>query len=196
MFTGLIETMGEIASAEMVPSGLSLRVNTKLAAQLKIGDSIAVNGVCLTIVSQEDDAFTADVSPETARVTTLGHLLTGVSVNLERPLRFEDRIGGHFVQGHVDGLGMIVQVKEQGEFRLVTVAYDEELAGYIVLKGSIAVDGISLTVAELGDKSFDVQIVPHTWDHTNLKGLSPMTNVNLECDIIGKYVAKSLQQNV
>lgn len=194
MFSGLIEATGSVVALQKIPAGARLSVETPLAQELALGDSIAVNGVCLTVVEQRDRVFDAEISPETGRVTTLGRVTTGTVVNLERPLKADGRLGGHFVLGHVDGVGQILQVQQEDEFNLVTVGYDKTLAPYIVSKGSIAVDGISLTVAGLRHEEFDVQIVPYTWQHTNLQGARRETPVNLECDIIGKYVVRAVRE--
>ncbi len=194
MFSGLIEAVGALEQVEDIPQGRRLRVRTVLAPELALGDSVAVNGVCLTVVACDDSGFEAEISPETARVTTLGALGSGAQVNLERPLRADMRFGGHFVLGHVDGMGNLVEVRQQAEFWLVTVTYEPSLESYLVHKGSVAVDGISLTVAALHPGRFDVQIVPYTWEHTNVQGLPVSTAVNLECDIIGKYVVKAVRE--
>ena len=192
MFTGLIEATGEIAARTPTTGGQRVSVRSPLAAELKLGDSVAVNGVCLTVV-QADAAFHADVGPETLRVTTLGSLESGALVNLERPLRGDGRMGGHFVQGHVDAVGQIEDLRPESDFLWLTVSFPRELARYMVLKGSIAVDGISLTVAGLGGDRFDVQLVPFTVEHTNLKRARIGDRVNLECDMIGKYVARAAE---
>ena len=193
MFTGLIEAVGAVAEIRTLPAGLRLRISTDLAGELRIGDSLAVNGVCLTSVLVDAQEFHADVSPETVRVTSLGALSVGASVNLERPLLSTSRLGGHFVQGHVDAVGTIEEIRRDIEFWWVTVRHPDEIGRYIVRKGSIAVDGISLTVAGLGADRFDVQIVPFTWEHTHLHTRSVNDPVNLECDIIGKYVARVVE---
>ena len=167
-------------------------MRSPLTAELALGDSVAVNGVCLTVV-QTDAAFNADVGPETLRVTTLGSLEPGAVVNLERPLRGDGRMGGHFVQGHVDAIGRIEQLLPASDFLWLTVSFPPELARYLVLKGSVAVDGISLTVAGLSGDRFDVQLVPFTVEHTNLKTARIGDSVNLECDMIGKYVARAAE---
>ena len=195
MFTGLIEAVGAVAEIRTLPAGLRLRISTDLAGELRIGDSLAVNGVCLTSVLVDAQEFHADVSPETVRVTSLGALSVGASVNLERPLLSTSRLGGHFVQGHVDAVGTIEEIRRDIEFWWVTVRHPDEIGRYIVRKGSIAVDGISLTVAGLGADRFDVQIVPFTWEHTHLHTRSVNDPVNLECDIIGKYVARAVEAN-
>lgn len=190
MFTGLIETVGEIGEIKPMPGGFRLRVQTRLAPELTVGESISVNGVCLTVVTSDSKGFHADVSPETARVTTIGSLKRGTIVNLERPLRADARLGGHFVQGHVDATGTIEELRHEGECHWVTVKYPSDLAAWIVRKGSIAVDGISLTVAGLDEQVFDVQIIPFTWEHTNLQAARQHDAVNIECDILGKYAAR------
>ena len=193
MFTGLIEATGEIAEVKPVAAGFRLRVTTGLAPELTPGDSIAVNGVCLTVVSADADAIHADVSPETSRVTTIGTLKRGSVVNLERPLRADARIGGHFVQGHVDATATIEELRQEGESHWITIRFPSLLAPYIVRKGSIAVNGISLTVAGVDDKRFDVQIIPFTWEHTNLRFAKVNDMVNLECDLLGKYVLRAME---
>ena len=192
MFTGLIEATGEVAEVKSIPAGLRIRIMTPLAGELEQGESIAVNGVCLTVVLSDTREFHAEVSPETARVTAVGTLRQGTTVNLERPLRPDARLGGHFVLGHVDDVGHVDEIRQDAEFYWVTVRYPEALAPYIVRKGSVAVDGISLAVAGLGAQRFDVQIVPYTWSHTHLHTLAVNDPVNLECDIIGKYVVKAV----
>src|SRR5437868_3057196 len=193
MFTGLIEATGEIAEVKPVAAGFRLRVTTGLAPELTPGDSIAVNGVCLTVVSADADAIHADVSPETSRVTTIGTLKRGSVVNLERPLRADARIGGHFVQGHVDATATIEELRQEGESHWITIRFPSLLAPYIVRKGSIAVNGISLTVAGVDERRFDVQIIPFTWEHTNLRFAKVNDMVNLECDLLGKYVLRAME---
>ncbi len=190
MFTGLIESVGEVAEFKSTPAGFRIGLATSLAPELAAGDSVAVNGVCLTVVNADSESIHADVSPETARVSSLGSLRRGTLVNLERPMRADARLGGHFVQGHVDGTGVIEDVREAGDHHWLTVKFPPALAAYIVRKGSIAVDGISLTVAGVDDKHFDVQIVPFTWTHTNLRAVKLHDIVNIECDILGKYVVR------
>lgn len=192
MFTGLIEEVGRVRSVEPLAGGTRLVIETPAARGYAIGDSIATNGVCLTVVDRDDHTWAADVSPETLRVTALGTLAPAALVNLERPLAVGSRLGGHFVQGHVDGTGRIEAVTREGEFWRLTVSFPAPLAPYFIEKGSVAVDGISLTVASLGTTTFDVQIVPHTWTHTTLRVSGPGTLVNLECDMVGKYVLRGL----
>ena len=193
MFTGLIESVGRVADLTRTASGMRMRVETRLAPELTPGDSVSVNGVCLTATSTEGGAMQADIGPETARVTTLGSLRAGQAVNLERAMRGEGRFGGHFVQGHVDGTGTIERIREDGESHWLTIAFPRELAPYLVAKGSVAVDGISLTVAALADSTLDVMIIPFTWQHTNLASLEAGARVNIECDLVGKYVARAVQ---
>ena len=192
MFNGLIETLGEVAELKAIPAGFRIRVATSLAGELDLGESIAVNGVCLTVIHTDGDAFHAEISPETARVTALGTLQRGWVVNLERSMRADARVGGHFIQGHVDATGRIEGIRHEAEFHWVTVTFPSALAPYLVPKGSVAVDGISLTVAGLSDTWFTVQIVPFTWNHTNLRRATTDAVVNLECDIIGKYVVRAM----
>ncbi len=193
MFTGLIEAVGEIAEVKPTPGGFRLRVTTPLAAQLAPGDSLAVNGVCLTVVSADQEGIHADVTPETVRVTSFGTLRRGSMVNLERPMRADSRVGGHFVQGHVDATGTIDEIRQDGDSSWLTVKFPADLAPLIVRKGSIAVNGISLTVAGVDDRRFDVQIIPFTNAHTNLRFAKLADVVNIECDILGKYVARAME---
>lgn len=190
MFTGLIEAMGEVAEVKPTPAGFRLRLTTGMAPELASGDSLAVNGVCLTVVSADADGIHADISPETARVSALGSLRRGAMVNLERPVRADARLGGHFVQGHVDATGTLEDIRRDGDSFWLTVKFPPHLAPYIVRKGSIAVNGISLTVAGVDDRHFDVQIIPYTWEHTNLHLARDGELVNIECDILGKYVVR------
>src|SRR2546427_13043533 len=162
MFTGLIEAVGDLVERKPTSGGFRLRIATAIAPELAPGDSVAVNGVCLTVILAEETELHADVGPETVRVTTLGSLQRGCRVNLERPLRADSRFGGHFVQVHVDAIGHVELRRPEAEFEWLTVSFPSHLAPFLVLKGSIAVDGISLTVAGLGSDRFDVQIVPFT----------------------------------
>jgi riboflavin synthase len=193
MFTGIIETLGEVAEIKPTTAGFRLRLTTSLSQELMPGDSVAVNGVCLTVVSADADGVHLDVSPETLRVASLGTLTRGDQVNLERPLRADGRLNGHFVQGHVDAVGSIEELRRDGDSWWVTVKFPASLAAQIVRKGSIAVDGISLTVAGVDDRRFDVQVIPFTWEHTNLRRAKVSDQVNLECDILGKYVLRAME---
>jgi riboflavin synthase len=193
MFTGIVEQLGEVAEIKPTSAGLRLRLTTDLAPDLELGESLAVNGVCLTVVSAGADGVHMDVSPETIRVSALGSLKRGSVVNLERSLRADTRISGHFVQGHVDATGTIEDIRRDGDSWWMTVKFPSAHAGLIVRKGSIAVDGISLTVAGVDDKRFDVQIIPFTWQQTNLRTVRVNDAVNLEFDLIGKYVLRAME---
>ena len=193
MFTGLIESVGEVAEIRAVEGGFNLSIRAHLADSLGEGESIAVNGVCLTAIGSEDGTFKVEIGPETAQVTSLGRLGRGSLVNLERAMRADSRFGGHFVLGHVDGAGTIAAIRPEADFWWVTVSYPGVLAPYLIHRGSIAVDGISLTIARLEAPTFDVQIVPFTWAHTNLRGARPGDAVNLECDMVGKYVVRAVE---
>jgi riboflavin synthase len=190
MFTGLIEATGAVRAIASQTDGAVLELDTALGPELTPGDSLATNGVCLTVVRRDGPHVVMDVSPETLRVTALGRLTTGRSVNLERPVRADGRLGGHIVQGHVDGVGALISIADEGAFRRVRIGFPADLAAWMILKGSIAVDGISLTIAELDDEWFDVQVIPHTWAHTALAAARVGDALNLECDLVGKYVVR------
>lgn len=192
MFTGLIEATGRIERIEAQASGAIARVATALGVELHAGESIAVSGVCLTVVSADEHGFVAHVSPETLRVSTLGRASVGQLVNLERPLRVDARLGGHFVLGHVDAVGRVAAFRRDGDFWWLSVDVPGHLARYVIDKGSLAIDGISLTVASLSGDRVSVQVVPFTFDHTSLKATRIGDAVNLEADVIGKYVARLL----
>jgi len=193
MFTGLIEAVGHVAEVAPTEMGLRIGIRTPLASELSDGESVAVNGVCLTVAHKDAGRFYADIGPETARVTTLGSLQVDQPVNLERAMRPDGRLGGHFVQGHVDGIGTIREVRPEGGAHWLKVAFSPVLAPFFVPKGSVAVEGVSLTVATLDGDHFDVMIIPFTWSHTSLAALRTGAPVNLECDVIGKYVARAVQ---
>lgn len=193
MFTGIVEAIGTLSEVKGTGGGYRVRIHTPLSAELAVGDSIAVNGVCLTVILIDGEHVLADVGPETARATTCGALQRGQEVNLERPLRADGRFGGHFVLGHVDGVGVIDEIRKEGESHWLTIGFQPALAPYFIRKGSVAVDGISLTVAGLGERQFDVMVIPHTWSHTTLKGLRKGDKVNLECDMIGKYAVRAME---
>jgi riboflavin synthase len=186
MFTGLVAGTGTIRSL----SDGRLEVETPLAAELTPGDSIAVNGVCLTALDPTSDGFRADVMPETLRRTSLGPLGSGDPVNLELPLRASDRLGGHFVQGHADGTGTVESLREEGFARVVRIAAPPELLRYVVEKGSIAVDGVSLTVSAVDEEAFEVSLIPETLERTTLGAAAPGRTVNLEVDVLAKYLEK------
>jgi len=193
MFIGLIESLGRVAAVTQTSTGTRIEIGTDLATELQPGDSLAVNGTCLTVVSIDGDKVRADISPETGRVTTLGALTAGSLVNLERSMRADARIGGHFVQGHVDATGIIEVLQQEGDSYRLGVRIPVSLQPLVVHKGSIAIDGISLTVAAIDGSRVDVQIIPFTWEHTNLHAASLGGSVNIECDILGKYVVRALQ---
>jgi riboflavin synthase len=193
MFTGLVEGVGELLECKPTNGGRRLRIGSVLAPEMKPGESLAVNGVCLTVILAERDEIHADMGPETVRVTTLGSLPRGTALNLERPLRADQRFGGHFVQGHVDAIGHVEELRQEAEFHWLTVSFPVALAPLIVHKGSIAVDGISLTVAGLGADRFDIMVVPFTMQHTNLGRTKLRDRVNLECDMVGKYVVRAAE---
>jgi len=193
MFTGIIEELGSVAATEPRERGLRLVVNANVVTRdSHDGDSIAVNGVCLTALGVTPDSFAADVSPETLERTTLGGLVVGSRVNLERAVTPSTRLGGHIVQGHVDARGTFLGAEDQGDFRTVRIGFPSEVAQYLVFKGSVAVEGISLTIAALTDNHFEIAIVPKTWEMTNLSTLKPGDAVNLEADVIAKYVERLL----
>jgi riboflavin synthase len=192
VFTGLIRDVGQIVGVDRTREGVRLTVDTSLAGELREGDSIAVNGVCLTATAVRDGSFAAEVMNETLARSSLSALGSGAHVNLELPLRAGDRLGGHFVQGHVDGLGTVAETVDDGFARRVRIEAPEELLRYIVVKGSIAIDGISLTVAELGQRCFTVSLIPETLQRTTLGRAGPGTKVNLEVDVLAKYVEKML----
>ena len=193
MFTGLVERVATVVECKPTSRGVRLRIGSPLAGELAPGDSLAVNGVCLTVILAAASEIHADVGPETLRVTTLGGLAPGMLVNLERPLRPDGRFGGHFVQGHVDGIGHVEVLRADADFHWLTISFPSTLAPYLVLKGSIAVDGVSLTVAGLGVDRFDSMLLPYTLEHTNARAMKIRDPVNLECDMIGKYVVRAVE---
>ena len=194
MFTGIIEAIGEIVGVTKSPTGpFRLEVSTTLASQLQIGESLANNGVCLTVVARKPGAVEFDLLAETAVRTNLSKLRVGSLVNLERPMLAASRFDGHIVQGHVDATAIIVTIEGLGQDHRIEIALPDAFQPYIVFKGSIAVNGISLTIAEVRERSFVVWIIPHTWDRTNLHSLAPGSRVNLEFDVVAKYVERMLQ---
>ena len=193
MFTGLVAELGTVQRLARQGNSYHLTVGAKKVLEnLKIGDSVAVNGACLTVVRMDDSGFTADVMPETVRLTNIGSLQPGSKVNLERTLRLCDGLDGHIVSGHVEGLGTIYEQRPEGIAVVVTIATPPELLKYIIKKGSIAIDGISLTVTEVTDTSFSVSLIPHTAKETTLGLKKVGDSVNLETDILGKYVERML----
>ncbi len=189
MFTGLVETKEAVSSVTNTGNGVRLSVTQQTDFDLQLGESVSVNGVCLTVIKHKGE-ISFDVSPETLKSTNIGELKVGDKVNLERALKLSDRLGGHLVTGHVDGTGTIREKKLSGEYTFYTFDSSEEILKYIVQKGSIAVDGISLTVVGLDNRSFSVAIIPHTLTATNIGDKGIGDRVNLEVDIIGKYVEK------
>ncbi len=194
MFTGLIKDLGEITEVAHSSDGVVLTVASRLADELSEGDSIAVNGVCLTATSTGSEQFSAEVMNETLRRSSLAETRAGAQVNLELAMRMSDRLGGHVVQGHVDGMGRIISMSSDGFSRRVEVQAPEEVLRYVVHKGSITVDGISLTVAELGERSFTVSLIPETLERTNLGRATTGTIVNLEVDVLAKYVERLMRR--
>jgi riboflavin synthase len=190
VFTGLVQDLGTVTAVDAASDGVRLAVQSRLATELAEGDSVAVNGVCLTATAIADGHFAADVMPETLRRSSLADVRAGEHVNLELPLRAADRLGGHFVQGHVDAVGTVREVREDGFARVVTIAAPAAVLRYVVEKGSIAVDGVSLTVAALGDDSFSVSLIPETLERTILGAAAPGQPVNLEVDVLAKYVER------
>ena len=194
MFTGIVEELGEVVGVEPLRDASRLTVRGPLVTRdAAHGDSIAVNGVCLTVVERDGEAFTADVMAETLRRSSLGALGVGSPVNLERALRVSDRLGGHVVQGHVDGTGILLQVAPDEHWTVVRTSLPDGLGRYVVEKGSITVDGVSLTVSALGDDWFEVSLIPTTLGLTTLGRKAPGDPVNLEVDILAKHVEKLLQ---
>jgi len=195
MFTGIVEEMGAITSMEKTLAGTRLTIlASTIIGDLKIGDSVSINGTCLTVVTKDERNFTVDVSPETLSVTTLGHLTAGAPVNLERAMKLNERIGGHLVAGHVDGVGTIRNRRQEGNAIFFTIEVPHEILRYCVVKGSVTVDGISLTINDVTDKGFSVAIIPHTAKVTTLGFKQTGDSVNLESDLIGKYVERLLQE--
>jgi riboflavin synthase len=194
MFTGLVADLGEIVRVEHSSDGVRLHVATQLGPQIDEGDSVSVNGVCLTATSIEGALMRTDVMNETLRLTSLGEVREGTTVNLELAMSPTDRFGGHIVQGHVDGVGRIARVAPDGFSRRVTIDAPEQVMRYVVYKGSITVDGISLTVAETDGRSFTVSLIPETLERTNLGAAEPGTTVNLEVDVVAKYVERLINR--
>jgi riboflavin synthase len=190
LFTGLVADLGTVDALEATDDGIRLRVRSPLAGELREGDSVAVNGVCLTATEVADGRFAADVMHETLRRSSLAGVAGGTRVNLELPLRAQDRLGGHVVQGHVDGVGAVRDAADDGFARVVTIDAPPDLLRYVVEKGSIAVDGVSLTVASVTADTFSVSLIPETLERTNLGAAAPGTPVNLEVDVLAKYVEK------
>lgn len=192
MFTGIVEELGNIQSILRNTSSLTLCINCSFARELEFGESVAVNGTCLTVTEKTQNSFCADVTPETFRRTSLGELTNGGIVNLERAMKANGRFGGHIVSGHIDGTGRFLSFEKEENAVNVKISVNEKIGFYIIEKGSVCVDGISLTVANIlktGDEYiFSVAVIPHTWENTNLSKKTFGSLVNIECDVIGKYV--------
>ena len=194
MFTGIIEELGTVESLTPDEGGAKIVVSaTLVTSDTHDGDSISVNGVCLTALEVTQNSFAADLSQETLDRSTLGRLKPGSRVNLERAVTPSTRLGGHIVQGHVDGRGEFIGAEEHGDFWNVRIGYPSDMSRYLVYKGSVSVEGISLTIAALADEHFDIAIIPKTWELTNLSTLSPGDPVNLEVDVIAKYVERMME---
>jgi riboflavin synthase len=190
MFTGLIEDVGRVESLDRTSDGARLRISTQLAPEIAEGDSVAVNGCCLTATAVTGNGFETEAMNQTLDVTALGGIATGSRVNLELAMKASDRLGGHIVQGHVDGVGIVLQAADDGFARRVRVELPQELLRYVVDRGSITLNGVSLTVADLGDSWAEVSLIPETLERTNLGDLAPGDRLNVECDVIAKYVER------
>ena len=195
MFTGIVKELGKVEVVDGSADGARLRVRAELTAELGEGDSVAVNGACLTADSVGDGAFEADVMNQTLELTTLGELEPGSSVNLELPLRADDRLGGHVVQGHVDGTGTVAEVSADGFAKRVRVELPDEVLPYVVEHGSIGIEGVSLTIAALSDATVEVSLIPETLERTTLGSLEAGARVNVECDVLARYVQRQLSLN-
>jgi riboflavin synthase len=196
MFTGIITELGTVEAVEGSDEGARLRIRAELASELEGGDSVAVNGACLTATSAGTGAFEADVMHQTLSLTTLGDLDSDSRVNLELPLRAADRLGGHVVQGHVDGTATVVEVSEDGFAKRLRLELPDELLPYLVERGSVAIEGVSLTVAELTGSALEVSLIPETLERTTLGSLVPGARVNVECDVLARYVRRQLEADV
>jgi riboflavin synthase len=192
MFTGIVKELGTVEAVESSADGARLWVTAELAAELGEGDSVAVDGACLTATSVSGGVFEADVMHQTLELTTLGQLESGSRVNLELPLRAADRLGGHMVQGHVDGTGTVAEVAEDGFAKRLRLELPEELLPYVVEHGSIAIEGVSLTVAALADEGVEVSLIPETLERTTLGGVEVGDRLNVECDVLARYVRRQL----
>jgi len=190
MFTGLVMEIGKVESIESGVEGARLRIATSLGSEIAPGDSVAVDGACLTATTADADGFESETMNQTLDVTSLGGLEAGDRVNLELAMKASDRLGGHIVQGHVDGVGEVIAIAEDGFARRLRVALEPELARYVVEKGSIALSGVSLTVAAIGDDWAEVSLIPETLERTSLGDLAPGDRLNVECDIVAKYVER------
>lgn len=191
MFTGIVEELGKIHSLKKRSDGARIKVSAKIVTKdSQEGDSIAVNGVCLTALEVKNNSFAADISQETLNRSTLGNLKTGSGVNLERAVTPSTRLGGHIVQGHVDARGEFISAEQNGDFWMVRIGFPTKIEQYLVYKGSVSVEGISLTIANLAENYFEIAVIPKTWELTNLSTLKSGDAVNLEVDVIAKYVER------
>lgn len=196
MFTGIIEDLGRVERITPLEGGRRFRLACTFAAELQIDESVAVNGTCLTVVAQDGVAFEAIAIEETLAKTSLGDVQEGDGVNLERAMQLGARLDGHLVQGHVDATGTVESIEALADSWLVRVQYPEHFAPYLIPVGSITLDGISLTVARLDDEALTVAIIPHTWTHTTVRDWQPGRRVNLEFDVIGKYVVRAMERGI
>jgi riboflavin synthase len=192
MFTGIVKELGRVEAIDTSDDGARLRITADIASELAEGDSVAVNGACLTATSVGDGAFEADVMHQTLSLTTLGELDASSAVNLELPLRATDRLGGHVVQGHVDGTATVTDISEDGFAKRLRIELPNELLPYVVERGSIAIEGVSLTIADLTDAGLEVSLIPETLERTTLGSLEPGDQVNVECDVLARYVRRQL----
>jgi riboflavin synthase len=192
MFTGIVKELGRVEAVDTSDDGARLRITADIASELAEGDSVAVNGACLTATSVGDGAFEADVMHQTLSLTTLGELEESSAVNLELPLRATDRLGGHVVQGHVDGTAAVTDISEDGFAKRLRIELPNELLPYVVERGSIAIEGVSLTIADLTDAGLEVSLIPETLERTTLGSLEPGDQVNVECDVLARYVRRQL----
>lgn len=196
MFTGIIEELGKVENAKPISGGISLKISAyRILEDISVNDSICVDGVCLTVTNVEDNSFWVDAVGATLQKSTFSEIKKLQQVNLERSVRLNDRLGGHLVQGHVNGIGKIIEIQKLGENYLLRIEVPEELQKYLIKEGSIAIDGISLTIAELNQNNVSISIIPHTWKNTTLKHKSTGEKVNIEIDILAKYVEKLLTGN-
>jgi riboflavin synthase len=194
MFTGLIEETGKLLQKLKTGEGYQLTFSgSKVMDDLEIGSSISVNGACLTVIRKDKNTFTIDAIEETLKKTSLGYLNDNDKVNLERPLKADSRLGGHFVLGHVDTTGKIVDIKELSNSHFITISFPKEFNIYLIYVGSVAIDGVSMTVAELRENNFSIGVIPHTWEETIFSTKKPGDTVNLEFDVLGKYVERIMQ---
>jgi riboflavin synthase len=196
MFTGIIEEIGVVEKITPISGGITIKIKAeKILADIAVNDSVCIDGVCLTVIKFDKNSFWADAVGATLEKTTFNKVKAETSVNLERSVKLSDRLGGHLVQGHVNGIGTISEIKKLGENYLVKILIPDELEKYLIKEGSIAINGISLTIADLGSNEISISVIPHTWQNTNLKDKKVNEKVNVEIDILAKYVEKLLAKN-